>query len=102
MIGRRIWPTEDGWLPNLEPGDYGRISEARCAEHAGRSAWHGCTPNGHQCNLGGHKIVEHEDGAITVSPSILVSGSRWDEVQKTMVRAEWWHGFLEHGVWQSC
>lgn len=39
-------------------------------------------------NLGGHSIVEHEDGTITVSPSILVTGSDGEQ----------WHGFLEHGV----
>jgi len=33
-----------------------------------------------------HSIVVHEDGTITVSPSIL--GTHW-------------HGFLERGVWRE-
>lgn len=37
-----------------------------------------------------HSIVEHEDGTITVSPSILVTGG------------EEWHGYLERGIWRSC
>lgn len=40
-----------------------------------------------------HTIVEHEDGTITVSPSILFVANG----QHTG-----WHGFLEHGVWREC
>jgi hypothetical protein len=101
MMGRRVQPNADGWLPNLEPGDYGRIAEAHRAAYVGRSDWHGCTPNGHLCNLGGHEVVEHEDGTITASPSILVSSSRWDEQQQTMVRFQAWHGYLEKGIWRE-
>jgi hypothetical protein len=39
-------------------------------------------------------VVEHEDGTITVSPSILVSTSRDGKP------LEVWHGFLERGVWR--
>ena len=42
-------------------------------------------------NLNHHKVIEHEDGTITVSPSILVSNSVTE-----------WHGFLERGVWRKC
>ncbi len=38
-----------------------------------------------------HAVTEHEDGTITVSPSILVTkgdGRRW-------------HGYLERGVWRA-
>lgn len=38
-----------------------------------------------------HKVVEHENGTITVSPSILISSGKADE----------WHGFLENGVWRK-
>jgi hypothetical protein len=54
--------------------------------------WWGCTPNGLGANLLKHKTVEHEDGTITVSPSILVNAGR----------EESWHGFLERGVWREC
>jgi len=45
-------------------------------------------PTGYVGNLSPelHTVVEHEDGTITVSPSIL---------------APHWHGFLEHGVWRQ-
>lgn len=44
--------------------------------------------------LGNHQITEHDDGTITVSPSILIQ-STWasEPVQ--------WHGWLEHGVWRE-
>lgn len=38
-----------------------------------------------------HQSVVHEDGTITVSPSILALGH--DGVN--------WHGFLERGVWRE-
>jgi hypothetical protein len=41
-------------------------------------------------NLSGHQVEEHDDGTITVSPSILTGrGERQ------------WHGYLEHGVWRE-
>ena len=43
--------------------------------------------------LGLHEVVEHEDGSITVSPSILI---RTTENGKPK---EVYHGFLKHGVW---
>jgi len=50
------------------------------------------TPNGHLGDLGNHDVTEHEDGTITVSPSILVSNPQEGEL---------YHGFLEHGVWRE-
>lgn len=81
MIGRRV----DGKEPHeLEPGDYGKWA------HDG--SWYAIPP-GHPhllANLVKHRVVEHEDGTITVSPSVLVSG-----------RLEAWHGYLERGVWRQ-
>jgi len=87
-------PNEDGWLPNLEPGDYGRIAEHRRQEIAGHpaTAWHAKTPNGYGCNLEGHGVLENPNGTITVTPSIRVSvGER-----------ELWHGHLVNGEWKPC
>ncbi len=44
-------------------------------------------------NLTNHQVVEHEDGTITVSPSILITfpGTDWPE----------WHGYLERGVFRE-
>lgn len=53
--------------------------------------WHALTPGG-PANLGGHDVVEHEDGTITVSPSILVNKGTPRE----------WHGFLKKGIWREC
>lgn len=58
--------------------------------------WAGCwwgVPPGTEllANLEKHKVTVHEDGKITISPSILVSN-----------RDQSWHGYLEHGVWRQC
>lgn len=47
------------------------------------------TPNGHIGGLANHEVIEHEDGTISVSPSILVSDGS----------GELYHGFLKRGVW---
>ena len=38
-----------------------------------------------------HDVTEHEDGTITVSPSIPVYG-HFDKQ---------WHGYLERGIWRE-
>jgi hypothetical protein len=84
MIGKRVeLVPQEGGFQLLESGEYGKWTDG---------SWYGCTPNGHGCNLTAHSVTEHDDGTITVSPSILVSKNA-DEL---------WHGFLEHGVWRSC
>lgn len=52
--------------------------------------WKCLTPNGLWGNLGGHEVVEHDDGTISVTPSILVTHHSDGE----------WHGYLECGVWR--
>jgi hypothetical protein len=42
-------------------------------------------------NLSNHEVIEHEDGTITVSPSILCTGHHNKQ----------WHGYLERGVWRE-
>ncbi len=59
--------------------------------------WYGVPPHtellaGFGDGTTNHKVVEHLDGTITVSPSILVSRGQPDE----------WHGYLEQGVWRKC
>lgn len=73
----------------MQPGEYVKIVELK--------TWHCCTPNGHAGNLRNHEIVEHEDGSITVRPSIRIS---LDKSDGTVV--ELWHGYLELGIWRSC
>jgi len=75
----------DRWNGGLEPGDYGKDE---------KGTWYGVPPGTDLlANLGGHKIVENEDGTITVTPSILV-GAGPDQKP--------WHGYLTAGIWKEC
>lgn len=91
--GRRV---PDGTDPGAYgSGDYGRW----------RGRWY-CRcpypiPDGDygprmQGALGQHEVVEHEDGTITVSPSILVQ-TTWGP-ERTPHE---WHGYLERGIWRE-
>lgn len=42
--------------------------------------------------LAKHQVTEHEDGTITVSPSILCYGRNGGPD---------WHGYLERGTWRE-
>lgn len=76
--GRRR--DSDDYL-NLEAGDY-TVREG--------VAWV-CLPSGAgPSNLRTWDLTEHDDGTITVSPSI----------QDVSV-ANGWHGYLENGVWRE-
>ncbi len=79
MTGRR----RDVELFELEPGDYGRDPR--------HNVWVCRAPNGFGGQLSKHEVVEHEDGTITASPSILIQRPPEGE----------WHGYLERGVWRS-
>lgn len=69
-------------LHEMKPGDYGRGRDG---------TWLCRAPNGYGGNLSGHEVVEHDDGTITVSPSILICRRPEGE----------WHGYLEHGIWRE-
>ena len=88
MTGRRLYADAAGAIPQPEPGDYWRWPN----DH-----WSCVTPNGHGGNLAAHDVVEHEDGTITVSPSILISEPVAEGSSKVL-----WHGYLERGVWREC
>jgi hypothetical protein len=76
-------PLDEFYL--LKPGEYMKGSENWWA----RTPVNASFPKGAVANLGGHEVVEHEDGTITASPSILVTG-----------RGSW-HGFLRRGIWSE-
>lgn len=84
--GRRVYAPEGQPLPihDLEPGDFG------CYTRDGLGTWYARTPNGHIANLARHTVAEHEDGTISVSPSIAGEGGSL----KTK-----WHGHLKNGIW---
>ena len=85
MQGKRVYADKNGSL-TMAPGDYGQDPRdgtwyARPPVNKGHSGW-----------LKNHQVTEHEDGTITVSPSILVE---WGD-------GVTWHGFLERGIWRIC
>jgi hypothetical protein len=93
MKGRRVMPDAEGWLPlHLEPGDYGRATHEDTAGSR-LGWWQVCAPDGSQGSISPekHTVIEHEDGTITVSPSL-------DWSQRTPGK---WHGWLKQGVWTS-
>jgi hypothetical protein len=75
----RVYPDDTGSL-TLLPGDYGKDGLGR---------WWARPPieAGHAAMLDEHEITEHDDGTISVSPSI--------------VQEEKYHGFLKKGVWSD-
>lgn len=86
--GRRI-VSPVFFYHDYEPGDYGKDPRD--------GIWY-CRPPGTNSligNLKNHTVTEHEDGTITVSPSILIS---WPGIQAESK----WHGYLEKGVWREC
>jgi hypothetical protein len=85
VAGTRAERIEDMWPHEEHLGYYCPVTID------GERFWRCVTPNGHAGNLSAHDVVEHDDGSITVSPSILVSDHT----------GELWHGYLERGVWRS-
>jgi len=81
ITGRRVFPDKDGNL-KLAEGDYGKD---------GRGIWNVRPPGHHTGSIPEHEVVEHCDGTITVSPSILI-----DEPGIGT-----WHGWLKKGVFES-
>jgi hypothetical protein len=92
MIGRRIPLTRAGYFaPGAgKRGDYGRIGRTLEQVYGFEQQlwWQVYAPDGSCCSLNPaiHSVTEHEDGTITVQPSIVTST---------------WHGWLERGVWRS-
>ena len=93
--GARVMPNVEGWLEAVEinkPATYGRATNPKAAN--GRSGWWQITaPDGcvGSLNPAVHQIEEHEDGTITVSPSLNYSKNK----------PGGWHGWLRRGVFES-
>jgi hypothetical protein len=85
MKGKRVeLIPQEGGFQSLSPGEYGKWADGE---------WYAETPNGHGANISGHVITEHEDGTITVTPSIAVSTSLNGK------KVEVFHGWLIRGEW---
>jgi hypothetical protein len=89
MIKGKRWDNPNDEMP--QPGQYGKSSNGK---------WYGCPPqplddNGFPlvANLSQHEVIEHEDGTITVSPSI--------QIRRLHGKGEQWHGYLERGIWRE-
>jgi hypothetical protein len=93
--GTRVWPNADGYLDANEidkPARYGRATADRVKNSAAGDL-QVSTPDGCRGRLGTlHTVEEHEDGTITVSPSIDMSQRKPGA----------WHGWLRRGVFESC
>lgn len=94
LVGRRV-PDNTPW-ETTEAGDYGRqdwMYEGTPDEGTGKCQWWIRDPTGTPGNVSRHTVTEHEDGTITVEPSIRtiypVDGKA----------TQMWHGFLRRGVW---
>jgi hypothetical protein len=85
--GRRR--PDDTDFHDLSPGDYAFQGWTR------PPCWFVRDPSGVPGNLTNHTVVIHDDGTITVSPSILTTAHDGD-------RKALWHGWLERGVWREC
>jgi hypothetical protein len=81
MVGTRIYNWDLDLLP---PGGYAKDESG---------IWHCRAPvEGYYFggNLRGHKVEEHKDGTISVTPSILIQHYRGK-----------WHGYLKNGNWET-
>jgi Family of unknown function (DUF6527) len=103
LKGIRVYPNKDGFLDNenlRKFGAYGRVTRpvfegndhpayVRAAEIFKR--WQVTSPDGTQASLNPevHTVEEHEDGTITVTPSIWFN------------QPHGWHGWLTRGIWRS-
>lgn len=83
--GRRVYPLSDDVWPSLESGDYCFVPNKRMLRFKTPSGVYGWI-HGRE---GGWQITEHEDGTVSVHPSIkIMEGER-----------EVWHGYLTKGQW---
>lgn len=72
------------WASVVPAGSYWKSNDG---------GWAGLTPNGLIANLRAHKVQEHDDGTISVEPSIAVNNGEGGKS---------WHGYLTKGVWTEC
>lgn len=111
MQGRRLPDSSfgdpgGGWADwkDSDPGDYMKVTD----ELGGKTVWYIRDPWGHVGALRTHTVTEHDDGTITVSPSILDP----DPPSQAMMQhlgivamipegGSGWHGWLERGVWRT-
>ena len=83
MQGKRR-DLDNEYLVMEQPGEYGKNQADQWFMRVPASGFG-------MGSLANHEVIEHEDGTITVSPSILCTGHFGKQ----------WHGYLERGVWRE-
>jgi hypothetical protein len=92
-------PGWEAWEAR-EPGDYMKVENG-----TERPYWYVCDPDGKVGTLlsSHHVVTEHEDGTISVTPSVLDDDPRPAIEQLGgelgAIAGPGYHGFLERGVW---
>lgn len=86
MQGTRV-AFRAGFPSGFRTGDYCKVPAS--VDPRPGQVWYAMAPNG---DIGAilqkhHTVAEHEDGTITVTPSLVMPGG--------------WHGFLHAGVWSE-
>lgn len=89
LIGRRLSDNTDHYADS-EPGDYWFVDGRPTQD--GHCLWVK-DPEGNLGRCCKHEVTEHEDGTVTVEPSILVT------TRRDGVDVELFHGHLRAGVW---
>lgn len=91
MKGQRVDDVENPQEPHpqLPEGGYRREKQGETWVWMARPPG---TP--HSGSLRNHDVTEHEDGTITVEPSILIRSSWAGEPYE-------WHGWLRAGEWSE-
>lgn len=83
--GKRVYAGEDGHL-RLKEGEYGFDPSV--------GYWCIRPPGCHAGGVPKHTVTEHEDGTVTMAPSIVLYDA--DEKGDAVI----WHGYLERGNWR--
>lgn len=94
--GFRVWPNAEGFLNATEmalPGAFGRAVNPLLKDSSPLKWWQVTCPDGSQGSLNPsiHTVTEHEDGSITVHPSLDFSKNS----------RQGWHGWLKQGVFTA-
>ncbi len=84
----RVYPNDEGKI-SFPPNSYGQEN----------GEWFVRIPGCHLGSVKNHQVTEHEDGTITVSPSILHHDFKIVDGEKVEFQA---HGYLERGEWRDC
>ena len=99
MKGRRIENPENITSSPVEPGDYWKDKDGH---------WQVAAPVPRDddgflltADVSTWSVTEHEDGTITVNPSIFWGRGGYPNSPPEWAAKHTWHGWLEHGEWRE-